>query len=98
MIHLAAGRFHPVDNGRLTLAGRIFFQSSPARSAINWAWSRRMRAGRQGLPSEAVLRCALLKQYRQLSLYEESQCGTVVRVTILLSVGCCGIHGLSPNT
>ncbi len=26
--------------------------------------------GRQGLPSEAVLRCALLKQYRQLS-YEE---------------------------
>src|SRR3954468_12045875 len=27
-------------------------------------------AGRQGLPAEAVLRCALLKQYRQLS-YEE---------------------------
>ena len=26
--------------------------------------------GRQGLPAEAVLRCALLKQYRQLS-YEE---------------------------
>jgi len=26
--------------------------------------------GRQGLPSEAVLRCALLKRYRQLS-YEE---------------------------
>jgi len=26
--------------------------------------------GRQGLPSEAVLRCALLKEYRQLS-YEE---------------------------
>jgi IS5 family transposase len=37
--------------------------------------------GRQGLPAEAVLRCALLKQYRQLSLYEERQCGTVVRVT-----------------
>jgi IS5 family transposase len=27
-------------------------------------------AGRQGLPAEAVLRCALLKQYRQLN-YEE---------------------------
>ncbi|MER9552443.1 hypothetical protein [Mesorhizobium sp. M0322] len=39
-----AGRFQPVDNGRLTLAGRIFFQSDPARSAISWAWSRRMRA------------------------------------------------------
>lgn len=52
--------------------------------------------GRQGLPSEAVLRCALLKQYRQLSLYEERQCGIFVRVTFLLSVGCCGIHGLSP--
>ena len=26
--------------------------------------------GRQGLPSEAVLRCALLKQYRQLSYQE----------------------------
>jgi hypothetical protein len=30
------------------------------------------------------------------SLYEERQYGTVVRVTFLLSVGCCGIHGLSP--
>jgi IS5 family transposase len=29
--------------------------------------------GRQGLPAEAVLRCALLKQHRQLSLYEEGQ-------------------------
>ena len=26
--------------------------------------------GRQGLPAEAVLRCALLKQYRQLSYQE----------------------------
>ncbi|SEI22614.1 hypothetical protein SAMN05216228_11372 [Rhizobium tibeticum] len=37
--------------------------------------------GREGLPAEAVLRCALLKQYRQLSSYEERQCGTVVRMT-----------------
>jgi transposase, IS5 family len=29
--------------------------------------------GRQGLPAEAVLRCALLKQYRQLS-YQELAC------------------------
>jgi hypothetical protein len=35
MIHLAAGRFQPVDIGRLILAGRILFQSSPARSAIS---------------------------------------------------------------
>ena len=40
------------------------------------AWSQRSAprrgqdTGRQGLPAEAVLRCALLKQYRQLS-YEE---------------------------
>lgn len=31
-----------------------------------------------------------------IRLYEERQFGTVVRVTSLLSLGCCGIHGLSP--
>ncbi|ERM00639.1 hypothetical protein Q644_25620 [Brucella intermedia 229E] len=58
MIHLAAGRYQPVSNGRRTLAGRIFFQSIPARSAISCEWSRRTRAadmpGQQKLLSSRV--------------------------------------------
>ncbi len=48
----------PVSNGRLTLVGRIFFQSRPARSAINCEWSRRILAadmpGQQKLCSSRV--------------------------------------------
>jgi hypothetical protein len=58
MIHLAAATLQPSDNGRLTLAGRIFFQSNPARRAISCEWSRRIRAadiaGQQKLCSSRV--------------------------------------------
>ena len=50
------------------MAGRA---SGPDRPCGRGPAPRRVQeTGRQGLPAEAVLRCALLKQYRQLS-YEE---------------------------
>ena len=68
--------------------------------------------GRQGLPSEAVLRCALVKQYHQLSyeelafhledstsfraLYEERQAGTLSLRRHFSTYGDYGIHGLNP--
>lgn len=41
-----------------------------ARSGSTWRQGHRTATGRQGLPAEAVRRCALLKQYRQLTYQE----------------------------
>src|SRR4051812_22756668 len=51
----------------------LFIQTTSPETALVAADLRRdevQETGRHGLPAEAVLRCALLKQYRQLS-YEE---------------------------
>src|SRR5271166_78068 len=59
--------------GRELKAMSGWLDENPALAALVAKDLRRLgvkETGRQGLPAESVLRCALLKQYRQLG-YEE---------------------------
>src|SRR5690348_3164959 len=66
-------RFAPHEIGGELKKASKWLDEHPALLGLVAADLRRdgvQETGRQGLPAEAVLRCALLKQYRQLS-YEE---------------------------